>query len=933
MIRIAKTKYGQVKGLPAADPRITSFKGIPFAAPPEGANRWRKPQPLAPWEGVLEAYDFGPISVQDTPGLGTDIYCREWHVDPEIPMDEDCLYLNVWTPAKDPSEKLPVLVWFFGGGFQWGYTAEMEFDGERIARRGVIVVSVNYRLAALGFMAHPDITKESPEAPGNFGHLDQQAGLKWVKENIAAFGGDPDQITIAGQSAGGGSVLAQLASKSNEGLFQRAVIFSGMIRDPYRDDPIIKPVSLAEGEKKGVEFLDFLGVKSIDEARKIDALTIREKYAEFVTNHPRMAPIVDGQFTTDDPYSIFVRGESLNIPVMAGNTSDEFFADNGTEDSRVSVIEMSVKNAFLRRSDKLSNNENTYYYCFDPDIPGWDNPGTFHSVDLWFWFETLAKCWRPFVGRHFDLARKMCNYFTNFIKSGDPNGMDANGVQMPVWKPYRRYDRNEMRFLADGPMTMIDNKDKVLEISKMMGSRKQGCNPYMPSWEYVPDGEPHVFGDRVYVYGSHDFSKGDVFCMGDYICYSAPVDDLTDWRYEGVIYPKTSDALNSDGHMCLYAPDVTVGPDGRYYLYYVFDKVNVVSVAVCDEPAGRYKFHGYVHYEDGTLLGNKEGDEPQFDPAVITEGEKTYLYTGFCGQMDESRTGAMCTVLGPDMLTIMQAPKFIVPGRMHSFGTEFEKHAFFEAPSIRKVNGKYYFIYSSEVMHELAYAVSEKPDSDFHYMGVIVSNIDKHIGTYKDAESPAAFASNNHGGIEKIGEDWYIFYHRHTNSTWFSRQGCAEKIKVNADGTIPQVEMTSSGLNNGPLLCTEEYPAYIVCNMFSPEPTQDLMGCQPRCVQDGLDGEATPQYVANISDGYTLGYKYFDMKGVKGMYMIVKGYCYGEFEIRTELNGEVIGHLKPVSANVWTRFDAEFDIPDGVKALYFTFVGGGNVALKCFGFK
>ena len=216
--------------------------------------------------------------------------------------------------------------------------------------------------------------------------------------------------------------------------------------------------------------------------------------------------------------------------------------------------------------------------------------------------------------------------------------------------------------------------------------KKQAFNPYLPSWEYIPDGEPYVFGDRVYIYGSHDFYNGYVFCMGDYVCWSAPVDDLGNWRYEGVIYPKTSDPLNRDGKMCLYAPDVTVGPDGRYYPYYVLDHVSIVSVAVCDTPAGTYEFYGYVHYEDGTRLGEKPGDEPQFDPGVLTEGEDTYLYTGFCARGDKSRTGAMVTVLGPDMLTIKKAPQRVAPGCEYSAGTGFEGHEFFEAPSIRKHN-------------------------------------------------------------------------------------------------------------------------------------------------------------------------------------------------------------------------------------------------------
>ena len=159
MLRKVQTENGWVRGIEAADPRITAFKGIPFAAPPVGLNRWRSPQPCKNWEGVRDASRFAPIAVQDTPGLGEDIYCREWHVDPETPMDEDCLYLNVWTGAKGAEEKLPVLIWFYGGALQWGYPSEMEFDGERLARRGIVVVTVNYRIKVFGFMSHPQLTR------------------------------------------------------------------------------------------------------------------------------------------------------------------------------------------------------------------------------------------------------------------------------------------------------------------------------------------------------------------------------------------------------------------------------------------------------------------------------------------------------------------------------------------------------------------------------------------------------------------------------------------------------------------------------------------------------------------------------------------------------------------------------------------------------
>ena len=461
--------------------------------------------------------------------------------------------------------------------------------------------------------------------------------------------------------------------------------------------------------------------------------------------------------------------------------------------------------------------------------------------------------------------------------------------------------------------------------------KKQAFNPYLPSWEYIPDGEPYVFGDRVYVYGSHDFYNGYVFCMGDYVCWSAPVDDLGNWRYEGVIYPRNEDPLNKDGKMCLYAPDVTIGPDGRYYLYYVLDHVSVVSVAVSDTPAGRYEFYGYVHYEDGTRLGDRPGDEPQFDPGVLTEGDKTYLYTGFCGRGDKSRHGAMATVLGPDMLTIIEEPVFVVPGYEYSAGTCFEKHAFFEAPSIRKIGDTYYFIYSSEVMHELCYATSKNPRKDFVYGGVLVSNCDMHIDTYKPADMPMAYGANNHGSMVQIQDDWYIFYHRQTNGTWYSRQGCAEKLEILADGSIPQVEITSCGLNGGPLAGKGEYPAYLACNLFYDKPSAYIGDAHaPKVMQDGRDGDEELGYVANITNSATAGFKYFDCKGVKEIKIWVRGYGSGTFEIKTSWDGEVLGTATVENANVWEEYSIPVNIPDGKQAIYITYRGPGNVSLKSF---
>lgn len=461
--------------------------------------------------------------------------------------------------------------------------------------------------------------------------------------------------------------------------------------------------------------------------------------------------------------------------------------------------------------------------------------------------------------------------------------------------------------------------------------KKQAFNPYLPSWEYIPDGEPYVFGDRVYVYGSHDFYNGHVFCLGDYVCWSAPIDNLGDWRYEGVIYPKTADPLNKDGKMCLYAPDVTVGPDGRYYLYYVLDHVSIVSVAVCDTPAGKYEFYGYVHDKDGIRLGEREWDEPQFDPGVLTEGDTTYLYTGFCGRGDKSRHGAMVTVLQADMLTIQEDPVIVAPGCEYSEGTGFEGHEFFEAPSIRKIDDTYYFIYSSIVMHELCYATSKNPVEGFTYGGVIVSNCDLHMDKGKPADLPLAYGGNNHGSIVQINNEWYIFYHRQTNGTWYSRQGCAEHIKILQDGSIPQVEITSCGLNNGPLEGKGEFPAYIACNLFCDTPSIYAGESQfPKIMQDGRDGDEELGYIANMKDSASAGFKYFDCNHITKISIKVRGYADGVFEIRNTYNGDVLSSLKVRNSNVWEEYTAPINMPDGKQAIYISYRGNGNPSLKSF---
>ena len=461
--------------------------------------------------------------------------------------------------------------------------------------------------------------------------------------------------------------------------------------------------------------------------------------------------------------------------------------------------------------------------------------------------------------------------------------------------------------------------------------KKQAFNPYLPLWEFIPDGEPYVFDGRVYVYGSHDLYNDCVFCSGDYMGWSAPADDLSDWRCEGVIYPRMADPAN-DGRMNLYAPDVTRGPDGRYYLYYVYDKVGFVSVAVCDSPAGRFRFLGYVRYKDGTRLGERGGDEPQFDPGVLTEGDRTFLYTGFCGRGDAGRHGAMCTVLGPDMLTVEEEPVFVAPGSVYAAGTSFENHAFFEASSIRKRGDLYYFVYSSEVMHELCWATARDPRGPFTYGGVLVSNRDVGSDEGKPAGRALAYGGNNHGSIVEINGQWYVFYHRQTNGTWFSRQGCAEPIFFDAEGRIAQAPMTCHGLNGGPLRGEGDYPAAIACHLYGPNQAPYAGPDQP-CVARSGPEDRSDGWIEGLSEGVTAGWRYFDCQGVTGISVVTRGYGHGAFLVRSAADGPVLGRIPCESSNIWERHTAAIPFPDGKQCLYLTWEGSGALHLSAIGFE
>jgi para-nitrobenzyl esterase len=300
------TTAGPVEGTGVVD-GVRSFKGIPFAAPPVGPLRWQPPQPVRKWTGVREAKAFGNQCMQRR--VFSDMVFRA------AGMSEDCLYLNVWTPAKRASERLPVLVYFYGGGFTAGDGSEPRYDGAALARRGLVTLTVNYRLNVFGFFAHPELTKESPhKASGNYGLLDQHAALVWVRDNIAAFGGDPRKVTIAGESAGSMSVSALTASPLSKGLIAGAIGESGAVLDRSA------PVPLAEAERAGETFVQSIADIEFSEIRELPAARLLE-----ATSRPgnRFPIAVDGYFLPKAPADIFAAGQQARVPLLAGWNSQE----------------------------------------------------------------------------------------------------------------------------------------------------------------------------------------------------------------------------------------------------------------------------------------------------------------------------------------------------------------------------------------------------------------------------------------------------------------------------------------------------------------------------------------------------------------------------------------------------------------------------------
>lgn len=474
---------------------------------------------------------------------------------------------------------------------------------------------------------------------------------------------------------------------------------------------------------------------------------------------------------------------------------------------------------------------------------------------------------------------------------------------------------------------------------------EQAFNPYLPSWEYVPDGEPHVFDGRVYVYGSHDRFGAPMFCVNDYVCWSAPVEDLSDWRCEGVIYRKRQDPRNPLGLHLLFAPDVCRGADGRYYLFYAFDFLGLMGVAVCDTPAGQYTFLGHIHHADGTLWGRRRGDAFPFDPGVLADDDgRIWLYSGFYTPVPALLTGGrrlrndggVVLELERDMVTIRQEPRLLFPKKGPG---SFENHEFFEASSIRREGDTYYFVYSSRHNHELCYAVSRFPNRDFAYGGTLVSQGDLFRNGKECERTAANYLGNTHGGLLYLGEDWYIFYHRQTNRHSYSRQACAERLRRGPDGSFLQSEVTSCGLNRGPLRGRGRYEARIACNLWSRDGTGRCDGAfsrwrlrrHPYFTQSRPDRERNgDQYIANMRDGAVAGFKYFALEESLSVRVGTTGTARGHMQVSGTQDFTSLWAEIPITGDAEASEYVPLAAPSGVHPLYFRFTGSGRLNFHWF---
>lgn len=421
----AMTRQGAVKGV--EENGISVFKGVPYAQPPVGPLRWRLPQEPLNHADTLDCTRFGAASLQADRTPDT-FYWKEFYQDGDPQRSEDCLYLNIWTPSAD-SARRPVILWIHGGAYTGGFGHEIEFDGQAFAGQDVILVTINYRLGMLGFLSHPILSLDDPDGTsGNYGLYDQLAALQWVKDNIASFGGDPDNITIMGQSAGAGSVQALVSSPLAKGLVSKAIIMSG-----GGLGGIIAPRSQADANKIGEAMWAYSGVTTANEMRAYPADKFDNLLRSFTmpNSGPGLGlpfnPCVDGRLLTDSFDATAQAGNQLDIPYMIGFTSDDLMPE---------MMEKSARDWSLLLEKQ--GRRPAYVYRFCRDLPGEDMPadkggmgGAFHSAELWYVFGTVGRCWRPMTDADRRLSDRIVKYWSNFARTGNPN---AEGIA--PWHPY-----------------------------------------------------------------------------------------------------------------------------------------------------------------------------------------------------------------------------------------------------------------------------------------------------------------------------------------------------------------------------------------------------------------------------------------------------------------------------------------------------------------
>jgi para-nitrobenzyl esterase len=487
-VKPVRIDAGPVQG--SVEDGITIYKGIPFATPPLGDLRWQAPKPPAPWTEVLKADKFAPACMQVPivmPALGMDA----------LAVNEDCLYLNVWTPAKTPKDKVPVMVWIYGGGFTIGGTSLAQYDGRNLAKKGVILVSIAYRLGQFGFLASPELSKEQGGHSGNYGLMDQIAGLQWVKKNIAAFGGDPHRVTIFGESAGGIAVSMLSASPLAKGLFTGAISESGGNFGPEKqgndNEGGANMVSLATAEKNGAAYLSKLGAASIADARKKTADEVMK------ASSPGLGgswPVFDGYVLLGDQYKLYEEGKYNDTPVLIGSNSDEGALFVATTTS--AAYQNQIKAGYSDYADKIlsaypsdtdahalrsardmfrdatfawptwswarlqskTGKGKVYVYYFShrppyPDAPQFKDWGAAHAGEIGFVFENFTKA-MPATDADLRVSSEVSSYWTNFAKTGDPNG-----AGLPNWPAFTNANQQVMNLNDPSQAIPVPNLEKL----------------------------------------------------------------------------------------------------------------------------------------------------------------------------------------------------------------------------------------------------------------------------------------------------------------------------------------------------------------------------------------------------------------------------------------------------------------------------------------